>query len=182
MKHSFFTITLALCLTLPGRAQQKPRNLFDQSKLFNVPLLAPEATCAIPLHYIGLKKSGYILLLKVRLPGDSIYYTIPGVLPTGDSFGYRVKTGNRQSGDTLFLTHRSGQSAIRLEEVLVLSSHPKNRLFSGRPQRYFESLIVNSYYDERTQRSKGARVPPAADIRRERVVLLRSRGFEEDPR
>jgi hypothetical protein len=181
MKRSLLIIILALCLTFPSRAQ-KLRNLFEQSKLYNVPTLSPDATCAIPLRYLGLKNSGYSLLVKVRLPGDATYYTIPGVLPTGDSFGCRLKIGTRQSGDTLFLTHRGGQSAVRLEEMLVLSYHTRHRAFPGRPQREFTNLIVNSYYDERTQRSKGARVPSAADIRRERIISLRSRGFGEDPR
>ncbi|WP_247231711.1 hypothetical protein [Telluribacter sp. SYSU D00476] len=157
MKTCLRTLLVACCVTLGSLnayGQTPPQAApFLTYHLVNVPPLAPDDAYVVPMRKMGLNRSSYSVLLKVRLPGDSVYYTIPGVLPTGDSFGFRMKTGKGRSSDTLYVIRRGGESPVQLEEIYVLAFHPIDRLVSTYPKRDFDELIVTSYYDAHTRRS-----------------------------
>lgn len=139
------------CLSLPGKAQ----HAFYSYSLFTLPPLAPDTTLAIPLGYSGQKKAHYSVLVRVRLPGDTLFHTIPGLLPTGDSFSFRLKDGYRRQCDTLYVTRRGGVIAVELAEILILTFNKDDRLLRARQDHGFTKAVLARYYDARTKRSAG---------------------------
>lgn len=139
------------------------QSTFGQIGIFNIPALAPGARYVIPLSDYGYNKSHYSVLVKVRLPGDMIYYTVPGTLPTGNAISFLHKAARKRQGDTLYVIHREGKSAIRLEEIWVMVFHKNDhlmydRLIFGKPDRDFTRAVITNYYDDRTPRGTQVRV------------------------
>ncbi|GAB3172551.1 hypothetical protein [Telluribacter humicola] len=152
MKTRILSLLVACCATL-GYLPTYAQSHFLTFYLSKVPPLAPGGTYAVALSDIGLHKPGFSVLLKVRLPQDSVYYTIPGVLPTGDSFGSKVKTGKGTRSDTLYIIHREGESTLQVEEVLVMAFYPIDRMSTASSRREYAKAVLNSYYDKNTKRT-----------------------------
>ena len=128
-----------------------------QSRLFHIPPLAPDSCYVLPLNHIGLKLNHYSVLVKVRLPGDTTFYTLPGVLPTGDAFGFLLKAGRKGQTDTLRVIHRGGMQPVELAEIWVQAFHKNDHLLYdrqifGKPDRGFAKAVLSSYYDQHTLR------------------------------
>lgn len=139
------------------------QSTFGQIGIFNIPALAPGECFVIPLSHYGYKKNHYSVLVKVRLPDDPIYYTVPGTLPTGNALGFLHKAGKKRQGDTLYVIHRDGESAVELEEILVVVFHKDDHLLSdrlifGKPDRGFTRSVITNYYDDHTLRGSLVRV------------------------
>ncbi len=138
------------------------QSTFGQPSIFDAPLLPPDTRYAIPLNYYGYDKNHYSVLVKVRLPGDSIFYTLPGTLPTGDVIGFLHKAGRNKNTDTLYIIHRGGESAVKLEEIWFRAFHKSDHLMYdrpifGKPDRDFTREVITNYYDDRTPRGTLAR-------------------------
>lgn len=152
MKTNLHSSILLLIFIL-SFSKSQAQNPVNRHIFFNFPEFAPGASHAIALSKLGLKKNNYSVLIKARLPGDSIFYTIPGHFPMGESFGFRLKVGHEKTQtDTLFLINREGQQSVRLEEVMVYFFHQNDRLIPRKPDRDFTSTVLNDYYDPHTRR------------------------------
>lgn len=81
----------------------------------------------VPLRNYGLSRSNYAVLLTASLAGDTNSYHIPGGLNDEDSFGFRLKPGNRNVGDTLFIIRRTGAKPILFEKISILAFRSKKR-------------------------------------------------------
>ncbi len=128
-----------------------------QISVYSAPSLAPGERYAIPLSLYGYKKAHYSVLVKVRLQGDAIYYTVPGQLPRGHSLSFVHKAGKKEQGDTLFIICRRGGRPVELAEILVQAFHRSDcllsdRLIFGKPDRGFTKAVVGGYYDDQTLR------------------------------
>ena len=129
------------------------QTVVNRHYFFDMPEFAPGASRMIALNKIGLTGSNYSVLIKARLPNDTLFYTIPGHFPSGESFGYRLKVGqSKTQTDTLVFYYREGEHSIKLEEVIVYFFNQKDRLVSRRPERNFTKVVLRSYYDQRTRR------------------------------
>lgn len=147
-KYALSCVFMLLCFA---------QSAFGQPRIFVAPLLPPDTKYAIPLNYYGYDKNHYSVLVKVRLPGDSIYYTVPGTLPTGDVIGFLHKAGRKEKTDTLYIIHRGGKSAVQLEEIWFRAFHKSDHLMYdrqifGKPDRDFTRAVITNYYDDRTPR------------------------------
>ncbi len=152
MKTFLHTLVLlpVFLLTFTGSPAQIKIN---RHYFFDMPEFAPGASHTITLSKLALKRNNYTALIKARLPNDSLFYTIPGQFPSGESFGYQLKVGqSKTQTDTLFLYYREGERSIKLEEVIVYFFHPGERIISQRPDRNFTRTVLKCYYDQRTRR------------------------------
>ena len=100
---------------------------------------------AISLKYFGLQKFNYSVLVKVRLLGDSSFYSIPGILPSGDSFKFLQKSGNRTYGDTLIVTRRNGAEPLVLSEIIIFAFRRNTNTGVLKENRAFTKFILSNY-------------------------------------
>ncbi|MCE7065820.1 hypothetical protein [Dyadobacter sp. CY326] len=75
----------------------------------------------IPLRKYGLRKCNYAVMVKASLDGDPASYHIPGSLPNGDSFSFKIKSGGKRHGDTLMIIRRSGNERVQFSKISILA-------------------------------------------------------------
>lgn len=107
----------------------------------------------IPLRKYGLKKSNYAVMVNAFLKGDSTSFHIPGRLKNGDSFGFRLKVGNRRSGDTLTIVRRTGNQRVVFSKITVMAFRGNNALGLIRYNRAFADFLLNRYFRSKSQPS-----------------------------
>ena len=100
---------------------------------------------SIPLRKYGLRKSNYAVLIKVRIEGHLAEYHIPGSLPNGDSFGFKLKAGTRKHGDTLIITRRSGHGRIAFSKISILAYKRLNNWPLVRNDKAFRKFFITTY-------------------------------------
>lgn len=162
--HTLILTAVAILYSLTGHAQ----NRIYPHRIFDVPSFEPDAHYAQPIGVYVPKRSSYSVLLKVRLPGDTVYYTLPGVLPTGDSFSFKIKAGKSRRSDTLYLIRRGGVLPVQLYEVCMYVISHKGRPVLSQSNADYSNTVLMSFYDQRTRQGAGhARdfLPPAATTR-----------------
>ena len=117
--------------------------------IYNVAFDTTTARVAIPLKYYGLRKFNYSVLVKVRLRGDTSFYSIPGILPSGDSFKFLQKSGNRTHGDTLVITRRNGDKPIVVSEIRIFAFRRNNKQGILKENHAFTKFILENYVGRR---------------------------------
>ncbi len=157
LPSALLMVLLSLALLRPLRAQQSYGSNVPQGSRLNIGQVVLDSVSPHPyvlaLKNVGVARTRQTVLLKVRPAGDSLYYTLPGRLPGGNSFGVVLIRGNRYSGDSLCLVRRSGTQTVRLTDVHLLTFHYKDRLLLPWPDRKFNEALLASYFDSRTMRS-----------------------------
>ncbi len=163
MKSHLLSGNLALGAYLIG-SLCNAQSLILKHRIFDPPLLSSQSGFTMALSQMGFKKTNYSVLVKVRLPGDSVYYTIPGVVPTGQSLGVLLKVGPKYGSDTLHVFSRDVDRPLRVEEINVMAFHPKDRVKPGRPDRDFTKAVLTGYFDANTSHWQSS---PKANLDRE---------------
>lgn len=100
---------------------------------------------SIPLRKYGLRKSNYAVLIKARIEGHLSEYHIPGSLPNGHSFGFKLKAGNKKHGDTLIITRRSGSGRIAFSKISILAYKRLNNWPLVRNDKAFRKFFIATY-------------------------------------
>lgn len=156
LSPALLMVLLSMALLHPLRAQQSFGSNVPQGSRLNIGQVVLDSVSLHPyvlaLKDVGVARTHQAVMLKVRPAGDSLYYTLPGRLPSGDYFGVVLIRGNRYSGDSLCLVRRSGTQTVRLTDVHLLTFHYKDRLLLPWPDRKFNEALLTSYFDSRTVR------------------------------
>ncbi|WP_149240160.1 hypothetical protein [Dyadobacter sp. 32] len=99
----------------------------------------------IPLRSYGLPNSNYGILLSASVEGDTNSYHIPGMVNDEDSFGFRLKPGNRNVGDTLFIIRRTGEKPIHLSKIRILAFGTNKRNGLMPSDKAFTAYVLSRY-------------------------------------
>lgn len=97
----------------------------------------------IALHDYLPKKSRYSVWVKVRLPDDSTFYTLPQTLPSGDSFGVQLHVDAQNHRDTLEIFRRTGEKKSSFAEVKILAFASQRRNGYSRYERGFAEFVLH---------------------------------------
>jgi|GEM_PF-4254173 len=101
--------------------------------------------CVIPLRKYGLKRPNYSVMVNAVVKGDTISYHIPGSVKGGDSFGFRLKVGKRDCGDTLFVIRRTGDQSIIFSKISILAVRRRTRNGVMQFDKAFTAFFVSKY-------------------------------------
>ncbi len=99
-------------------------------------------SCKIALHDYLPKKSRYSVWVKVRLPDDSTFYTLPQTLPSGDSFGVQLQVDAQNHRDTLEIFRRAGEGNLSFAEVQILAFTSQSKHSRIRYERGFAEFVL----------------------------------------
>jgi len=99
-------------------------------------------TLRIPLARYLPGETHYVVIARIKLPNDSLLYTLPGLLPTGDSFGVKLLNGHRSRSDTLVIYRRDGTASDCFDEINILAFSSPFQRENWRYDRSFATYLV----------------------------------------
>lgn len=133
----------------PAMAQERYQSETIQGYELNLQNIIFDSTsghiCKIALRDYGLAKSNYAVLLSASVDGDTVVHHIPGIVNSEDSFGFRLKPGNRNVGDTLFIIRRSGEKPILFSRIRILAFRSKRRNGVMQSDKDFTAFLLTKY-------------------------------------
>ena len=136
-------ITALCCGWLTNYAQSTYQSDDINAYQLRLSNLAIQESYKIALHDYFPKKSRYSVWVKVRLPNDSTFYTLPQTLPSGDSFGVQLQVDIQSHRDTLEIFRRMGEGRLSFAEVKILAFASQRKHSRIRYERGFAEFVLH---------------------------------------
>jgi hypothetical protein len=127
---------------------------------------------SIPLRKYGMRKSNYAVLVKAEIEGDLCEYHIPGELPNGDSFSFKLKAGTKQHGDTLVIIRRSGSDRIQFSRISILAYRNCSAWPFVRNDKAFRKFFLGTYASSYIRPDLQEMKPDLKSQRTARIIKL----------